>query len=72
MLVFALRRWNDGGDELGDLRSDDLAWSAPGCEGVEDNDFVIVEGGLECAFAVMKHVSIYSNRHFKICHIVRR
>ena len=37
---------------LYNLRSDDFAGSAPGREGIEDNDLVILEGGLEFSLAV--------------------
>ena len=41
-----------GGYELDDLRCDDLAGTAPGREGVEDDDLVLFEGGGELSFAV--------------------
>ena len=37
---------------LYELRRYDFAWAAPGCEGVEDNDFVVFERGVEFCFAV--------------------
>jgi hypothetical protein len=37
--------------ELYDLRGNDLAGSAPGCERVEDNDLVVLNSGLEFCFA---------------------
>jgi hypothetical protein len=44
-------------DLLDDLRSNDLARTAPGCEGIEDDDLVVLKSGLELYFAV-HHVSI--------------
>jgi hypothetical protein len=40
------------GDELDDLRSDDFAGSAPGCESVDDYDLVLLESGIEFSLAV--------------------
>lgn len=37
---------------LDDLRSNDFAGSAPGREGVEDDDLVVFKSGLEFDFAV--------------------
>ena len=39
---------------LYDLRSDNFAGSAPGREGIEDNDLVVLEGGLEFSLAVAR------------------
>jgi hypothetical protein len=38
-------------DGLDYLRRDHFAGSAPSCERVEDDDFVILESGLEFGFA---------------------
>jgi hypothetical protein len=44
-------------DVLYDLWRDDLAGAAPGCKGIENDDLVVLESGLELCFAV-QHVSI--------------
>jgi hypothetical protein len=41
-----------GLDVLDYLRGNDFAGTAPGREGVEDDDLVILDGGLEFGFAV--------------------
>lgn len=55
--------WNDreGADERDELRSDDFAGSAPGCEGVKDYNVVLLESGLEFSLTVNVEVlvSIY-------------
>lgn len=38
--------------ELDDLRSDNLAGSAPGSETIQNNDLVVLEGGGEISLAV--------------------
>ena len=45
---------------LGDLRGNDFAGTAPGREGVEDDDLVILDGGLKFGLAVSPYVSICS------------
>jgi hypothetical protein len=41
-----------GGDVLYDLRGNDLARTAPGCKGIENDDLVFLKSGLELGFAV--------------------
>lgn len=41
---------------LDDLRSDGLAWSAPGGEAVEDDDVVLLERSLELSLAVIRKI----------------
>ena len=50
-----------GEDILYDLWRNDFAGTAPGCEGVEDDDLVFFDGGAVFSFAVEgNYVSIYS------------
>jgi hypothetical protein len=46
-----------GRDVLYDLRGNDLARTAPGCKGIENDDLVVLKSGLELCFAV-QHVRI--------------
>ena len=48
-----------GENVLDDLRGDDFAGTAPGREGVEDDDLVILDGGFELGLAVCLSVSIH-------------
>jgi len=47
----------NGRDVLYDLRGNDLARTAPGCKGIENDDLVVLKSGLELCFAV-QHVRI--------------
>jgi hypothetical protein len=49
-------RW--GRDVLYDLRRNDLAGTAPGCKGIENDDLVVLNGGLELCFAAHQNVSL--------------
>jgi hypothetical protein len=44
-------------DLLYDFRGNDLARTAPGCKGIENDDLVVLKSGLELCFAV-QHVRI--------------
>ena len=61
MLVFVCANGREriGENVLDDLRGDDFAGTAPGREGVEDDDLVILDGGLEFGLAVCLSVSIH-------------
>jgi hypothetical protein len=41
---------------LHDLRSNDFAGTAPGCKGIENDDFVLLKSLLELGFAVHHHL----------------
>jgi hypothetical protein len=56
-----------GGDILDDLRGDDFAGTAPGREGVEDDDFVILDGGLEFSLAVCLSVIVHRRESLAGC-----
>jgi len=54
-------------DVLYDLRRNDLAGTAPGCEGIEDDDLVVLKRGLELGFAVHLSVSIHTpSKHCRL------
>jgi hypothetical protein len=65
-IMLGCRRYGFGGgkrgrdlqDVLYDLWSNDLAGTTPGCEGIENDDLVVLKSGLELCFAVHHHVSI--------------
>jgi hypothetical protein len=48
----------EGKYALYDFRRNDLARSAPGGEGIEDDDLVVFDGGLEFGLAVEDNFSI--------------
>ena len=41
---------------LHDLRSNDFAGTAPGCKGIENDDFVLLKSLLELSFAIHHHL----------------
>lgn len=48
-------------DVLYNLWSNDLAGTAPGREGIENDDLVVLKSGLELCFTVHHHISISSS-----------
>ena len=52
-----------GRNVLDNLRSNDLAGSAPGRKGIEDDDLVVFEGGLEFGLAMRGRKSMLAFVH---------
>lgn len=53
-----MQKYGRGGYSLDDVRSNDLARTAPGSKGINDNEFVLFECGFEFFLAVKDTISL--------------
>ncbi len=54
-------RGRGGNYVLDDLRSNDLAGTAPGCKGIQNDDLVLLKSVMELGFAVHHHLLAISS-----------